>query len=344
MGRLGLNLFFVRLPAHCFTDSIKDSLKIKPYLCALNAFRVKKALLYALSAAILWSVVTPFIKMGLSYDFSPLNFAGLRFTLVGILLLAYSGRKKMWAEVIAHKNLFLLLITINIFLGYATFYFGMNLVRADIASIVIGTNPLINVLMAHFIAKNDKLDAYKITSMIIALIGLLLIIGTGNNGSPLAWKAIAGVGLIIASIVLQAYATIRISEEKGEINPVFLNGVQMFFGGLMLYATGLLTEGYHPVTGKPFLFYLSLTVLVLVSTFAFSFWFIALRVKGAKVSDLNMTKLINPILGAILSWILLKDEYPTFATVSGMIIIVVSLLVYFKGRQLTKQIKRKHDR
>ena len=44
---------------------------------------MKKGLLYAILASVLWAIVNPFIKQGLSYDFTPMNFAGLRFTSVG---------------------------------------------------------------------------------------------------------------------------------------------------------------------------------------------------------------------------------------------------------------------
>ena len=51
---------------------------------------MKKGILYAVLASVLWAIVNPFIKQGLSYDFSPMNFAGLRFTVVGIILFAYT--------------------------------------------------------------------------------------------------------------------------------------------------------------------------------------------------------------------------------------------------------------
>ena len=41
---------------------------------------MKKGLFYAILASVLWAIVNPFIKQGLSYDFSPMNFAGIRFT------------------------------------------------------------------------------------------------------------------------------------------------------------------------------------------------------------------------------------------------------------------------
>ncbi len=59
---------------------------------------MKKGLFfYAILASVLWAIVNPFIKQGLSYDFSPMNFAGIRFTTVGIILFfAYTWHKGMW--------------------------------------------------------------------------------------------------------------------------------------------------------------------------------------------------------------------------------------------------------
>lgn len=300
---------------------------------------MKKGLLYAIFASVLWAIVNPFIKQGLSYDFTPMNFAGLRFTIVGIILFIYTWHKGMWTEIKTHRKLFLNLIFINMFFGYSAFYFGVDFVSGAISSIVMGMTPLINVLLAHLIATNDKLNKYKVISLLISLAGLLLIVGTGNDGAPLTWKGIAGIVLLLLNIILQGYSAISVSEEKGKIGPVFLNAVQMFFGGLMIYGVGLATEGYHSFIGKPTGFYVSLGTLIFISVFAFSFWFIALQDKNSKVSDINMCRLINPILGAVLSWVMLAGEYPTWSTVSGMLIIVSSLVVYFKGKEIADKIK-----
>ena len=143
---------------------------------------MKKGLLYAIMASVLWAIVNPFIKQGLSYDFTPMNFAGLRFTIVGIILFIYSWHKSMWKEILENWKLFLNLIFINMFMGYTAFYWGVDFVSGAISSIIMGMTPLINVLLAHLIARNDKLNCYKIISLIISFIGLILIIGTGSDG------------------------------------------------------------------------------------------------------------------------------------------------------------------
>lgn len=300
---------------------------------------MKKGLIYAIIASVLWAIVNPFIKQGLSYDFSPMNFAGIRFTTVGIILFAYTWHKGMWKEIKQYWKLFLNLIFINMFMGYTAFYFGVDFVSGAISSIIMGTTPLINVLLAHLIARNDKLNVYKVISLLVSLAGLFLIVGMGSDGKPLDMKGVLGVALLLLNIILQGYSAISVSEEKGKINPVFLNAVQMFFGGLLIYGVGICTEGFQTFIGKPAGFYMSLGILVFISVFAFSFWFMALQDKDSKVSDINMCRLLNPVLGAILSWTMLAGEYPTFSTVAGMLIIVSSLVIYFKGKAIVDKIR-----
>lgn len=293
----------------------------------------KKGLLYAILASILWAIVNPVIKTGLSYDMTPMNFAGLRFTSVGIILLAYTWHKGMWEEVRKNSKLFTLLTLVNIFLGYAAFYIGVNLVDGAISSIIMGTTPFVNIILSHIMTKHDKLNKHKVISILISLVGLLMIIGVKSGGYSINGIGLVGIGLLFMNIIFQGYSAIKVAEYKANIDPVFLNAVQMFFGGFLLYVTGVAIEGYKQFIGKPMGFYLSLGTLVFVSVFAFSFWFIALQDKNTKVSEVNMCRLINPILGAILSWIMLPDEVPTFNTVAGMIIIVFSLVFYFKGKE-----------
>lgn len=293
----------------------------------------KKGLLYAILASILWAIVNPVIKTGLSYDMTPMNFAGLRFTSVGIILLAYTWHKGMWEEVRKNSKLFTLLTLVNIFLGYAAFYIGVNLVDGAISSIIMGTTPFVNIILSHIMTKHDKLNKHKVISILISLVGLLMIIGVKSGGYSINGIRLVGIGLLFMNIIFQGYSAIKVAEYKANIDPVFLNAVQMFFGGFLLYVTGVAIEGYKQFIGKPMGFYLSLGILVFVSVFAFSFWFIALQDKNTKVSEVNMCRLINPILGAILSWIMLPDEVPTFNTVAGMIIIVFSLVFYFKGKE-----------
>ena len=62
---------------------------------------------------------------------------------------------------------------------------------------------------------------------------------------------------------------------------------------------------------------------------AFSIWYKLLQRHDVKVSELNLWKFITPVTGAVLSWLLVPNEHPEWLTISGMIIITVSLIVYY---------------
>lgn len=300
----------------------------------------KKGLMYAILASVLWAIVNPVIKTGLSYGMTPMNFAGLRFTSVGIILFIYTWHKGMWQEIKENGKLFTLLIILNIFLGYAVFYLGVNLVDGAVSSIIMGTTPFVNVILSHILTSDDKLDRHKIVSILISLVGLFMVIGVKSANYSINSLGLLGIAFLYLNIIFQGYSGIKVAKYKANIDPIFLNAVQMFFGGILLYLAGVGVEGYKNFLDKPLGFFISLGILVFVSVFAFSFWFMALQDKDTKVSDVNMCRLINPILGAVLSWIILPDEKPAINTVLGMIIIVFSLIYYFKGKEYFNRIKK----
>jgi len=64
---------------------------------------------------------------------------------------------------------------------------------------------------------------------------------------------------------------------------------------------------------------------------AFSIWFKLLQRPGVKVSELNLWKFIIPVVGAILSWLLVPNESPEWLTISGMVIITISLIMFYRS-------------
>jgi drug/metabolite transporter (DMT)-like permease len=77
-------------------------------------------------------------------------------------------------------------------------------------------------------------------------------------------------------------------------------------------------------------YWILLLWLSFMAAFAFSLWFKLLQRPGVKVSELNLWKFIIPVVGAILSWLLVPDEHPEWLTVAGMIIITGSLIMFYR--------------
>ncbi len=297
-------------------------------------------IILATAASLLWATTTPLIKFGLSFSIPPINFAGLRFGLAGICLIIFSARKGIWGLIRRNYKIFLNVIFINIFLGYALFYIGVDSISAATSSVIMGMSPIINIFLAHFLAKSDKLNRKKVICICISFVGLLLVIGNwgisnheGSHPNDInGLKGWIGIILLFCNICLQGYSSIKISEySKEKINPLFLNGVQMLIGGSMLYILGISIEGYFPINSLPLSFYITLSSLVFISIFSFSFWFMALQNRRVKVSELNICKLLQPGLGPVISWIFIAGESPTLSSVIGILIILGIMFYYFSN-------------
>ena len=125
-----------------------------------------------------------------------------------------------------------------------------------------------------------------------------------------------------------SFGNILVSQSKTGISPIFLNSIQIFTGGLIILIVSLLIEGFH-FAAKPAPYYVSLGYLSFMSAVAFSFWFVVLNRPEVKVSEINVWKFIIPVIGAILSWLLIAGEKPQWHTLSGMILIAAAIIIIY---------------
>ncbi|NSW95159.1 MAG: EamA family transporter, partial [Bacteroidales bacterium] len=121
------------------------------------------------------------------------------------------------------------------------------------------------------------------------------------------------------------------------INPYVLSSSSLFSGGLIIYLISLFFERGLPRAEKTTEYWLILFWLSFVSAYAFSLWFRLLQRPGVKVSELNLWKFIIPVVGAVLSWLIVPGEKPEWLTVAGILIITSSLILFFINGGLRKR-------
>jgi drug/metabolite transporter (DMT)-like permease len=180
-------------------------------------------------------------------------------------------------------------------------------------------------IVAHLLLPNDKLTRRKNISIALGLMGVV-VISLGRNKMGVTGPLVGvGILILIGNNILGGLGNILVASDKRRIPPLVFSSLSMLIGGASLFILGLVTEGYQ-AGPFPIEYYLSLGWLSFLSAAAFSLWYTLLRRPGVKVSDLNMWKFIIPLLGAVLSWILLPDENPTFMAIVGMVLIALSLV------------------
>lgn len=282
----------------------------------------------ALFTTFLWGSAFAGAKIGFEY-MPPLMLSGIRFSLAGLILLPVILIKKIdfKGQFTQHWRFMILFGFVQSFLQYGLFYAGLYLVPGAISAIIIGAGPLFIALMAHFALQNDKLNLRKIFAILLGLGGVVSISMTGEKIST-SENFYLGVFLLLSSNLIGSYTNIMVVKNKGKLSPMLLTMFSNLSGGLMLFFTSLFIEPTEALRSSlPLEFYGAIIWLAIIPAAGFSIWYYLLGLPGVKVSELNLLKFTIPIVGVVLSWLLLPGEYPTWSTVLGIIIISTAVLV-----------------
>ncbi len=281
----------------------------------------------AFTACFLWSTGFAGVKIGLNY-MPPLLFAGIRFMLAGLMLLPFCGNLKDYFKNVT-KNLkqIILLGFFQTFCLYSLFFVGMTYISGALGAIVVGSSPLIAAVTSHLLLKDDKLNLKKLFFIIFGISGIVLISITRQPLSISGTNEIFGIILLLCAIASSAIGNVIVSKNKTQLKSFVLTSSQMFSGGLMIFILSIPIEKFE-ITNLQFEFFAMLLWLCLVSAAGFAIWFYLLQIKSVKVSELNIWKFMLPVLGAVISWMIIPDERPELFIIIGMIIVGSSILLF----------------
>lgn len=268
--------------------------------------------------------------MGLVYD-TPFHFAGMRFIISGLMILPFTVRPVAYIRMIGEYRKVVVMVTIlQVLIYYSFFYQGLKLVPGSLGAIIIGSQPLVTAVVASKMNKDDRLTGRKITTIIFGISGVILI-SLGRQAFKLGTAVeLLGVLMILIANIAAATSNVVISLRSKGINPLVLSSFSLFTGGVILYLVSIPVEGLHHYT-QPLRYWFILLWLSFMAAASFSIWYKLLKRPGIKVSELNLWKFIIPVVGAILSWLLIPDEHPEWLTISGMVIITGSLIMFYKN-------------
>ncbi len=291
----------------------------------------------AIIACLLWATPFTAIKIGLKYT-TPLQFAGIRFFLSGLLILPFI--KDLKYKLLESRKRWRFIVWVALlqttFL-YGLFYTGISYLPGALGAMLIGAQPLFAAIMAHLMLKNDKMNWQKIMAILLGLAGVC-IISLGRADFVLSTTIPLGVGILILNNIVGSTGNVIVSRDAKDMPPRVLASFSMIIGGAALMFISIPIENPSWTVIHPNEYYYSLAWLAMVSAFSITIWFGLLQRPGVKVSNLNTWKFIIPIFGAFLSWMILPGEHPDLISILGMCVIAFSLLlVNFLNRKATSK-------
>ena len=267
--------------------------------------------LFALTAATAWGWAYPLIKQGFGefgitqeMTASKMLFAGVRFTLSGLIVLAIALSKGLslrinkpsgWGYLVGYALL-------NTTIHYAFFYIGLSHSEGARAAILNSLGVFTLVLLACAFFKSDKLTPAKIIGCVVGFTGIMVLNIGGGAGSGFTFM---GDGMIILNAVCSAFAGLMTRGLGRRANVFVATGYSLAIGGALLMLPGLLLGGTLPsitAAGVGILF-----LLICISTLGFTLYNKLLSCNPVgKVAIFNS---LIPVVGAVTSCLCLHEPF-----------------------------------
>lgn len=289
-------------------------------------------IMMAVLCTVLWGSAYPGVKIG--YELfhmqdanvgSKLVFAGGRFILAGVFVLAYSIilNKKLILPKRAEWKGIIILGIIQTFLQYVFYYIGLSNTSGSKGAILYASGTFISVILAHFFYENDKMNKQKVIGCVLGTMGIVLINFDGIGSKDFS---LTGEGFMLIGAAVFAVATIASKFVAAEQDPICLTGYQMTLGGIGLFIIGHLMNGRlkEPSSIGIVLY----TYLAILSAVAFTIWTQLLKYNSvAKIAIYNS---LMPIFGTILSGVFLGDTIFRWETVVATLCVAGGIYIVNK--------------
>lgn len=287
--------------------------------------------LVAAVCCFLWGSAFPCIKIGYSlFSIKPqdtasqLLFAGIRFTLAGILVILIGGlfhRRFLFPRRQSAGNICKLALVQTV-IQYLFFYIGLANTTGVKSSIIEASNVFLSILAACLIFRYELLTGHKLLGCLLGFGGVILI-NTAGAGMDFH-MTFTGEGFILISALSYAFSSVLIKKYSADENPVTLSGYQFLAGGIFLALCGFLMDGhlaaFTPVSA------LLLLYMALISAVAYSLWGILLKYNP--VSRVSVFGFLNPVCGVILSAVLLNEKNQAFSAAGLLSLLLVCIGIY----------------
>lgn len=288
----------------------------------------------AVTANLLWGSASPGIKLGYRFFaiagndvMSQILFAGIRFTLAGILTILFGSfmRRRVLLPKRSSWGMVFILALMQTVVQYTFFYIGLSHAPGFKGPILSPTSTFFALLIAALIFRQEKLTMRKIIGCIIGFAGVVVITLDGKLTGGVSFT---GEGFLVLAAASYGCSSVFIKRYSEREDPVVLSGWQFFIGGLIMSFAALIGGGtLHAVSGYawPLMLYLGC-----LSAVAYTLW--SLLLQRHPVSKIMVYSFLNPVFGVFLSAFLLDEAKVLNVPRCMLALVLVCLGVWIVNR------------
>ncbi|HFK1756646.1 TPA: DMT family transporter [Bacillus cereus] len=285
------------------------------------------------------------IKIGIEAGAPPLFSAGIRFFLAGIILMIIFKLKRK--EIMPHifsKRIMYAGFCLT-FMTFASLYWSEQYISSGLAAVLSATGPMM-ILLIQAKRNREKLQKEQLVALVIALAGVIFVSLPGMHQQVSFIWSIACIVLVIGEL-FYGIGSIRSKEilsDLSNVSPFLINGIQMFYGGILLLIASIIVEQPNVTVLTSWSVQWPILYLIFIGSIGGHGLYYWLLSKTNPVFP-STWLYVSPLIAIIVGYIILGEPLnPTMGMGACLILIGVflanrsTLRTYFKkGRLLEKE-------
>lgn len=277
-------------------------------------------------AAMIWGAMFVVVKV-IVKTVGPIQLVWLEYLVAFVFLFTYAlFKKEKWVIDWHDLGLIFWIGVIGNTISIVAQEMGTELSNAQTASVITATIPAFMIVFGRLILK-EPLDKVKILSVIVAVVGVVMIVGLRLSGQHI----LSGILLLLLTSITWALMSVLVKKVKT------YDSLQITIMSILVAIvclTPFILRDLPSLTSIDFFdpkIIFSLLYIGCVSTaVAYVMWDKGLQVISASSSGLFY--LIQPIVGSLLGWLLLGEQITVnFIFGTALILISVWISVHFES-------------
>lgn len=274
---------------------------------------------------LLWGSLFPVVKLGFeAYNVESvadiLLFAGIRFTICGALISAFSYSKDKGSFTGAKSSIMLIFASglFAIILHYAFTYIGLKYTDSSKTAILKQLGAIFYVCFSGLFFKDDHLTVRKLIGVVLGFMGIIAV-----NISGATFKFHIGDALIIGASFCTVFSNVISKKVFEKVNPVASTGISQLFGGIVLLIVGYILGGSVSFSVNSDI--LIMFYICIASCISYCIWFTV--VKKGQLSKLFIIKFAEPVFASIIGACVLSENIFRPEYIIGFIMIAFGIYV-----------------
>lgn len=214
-------------------------------------------------------------------------------------------------------------------------YWAALSLPTGLISVLFGLAPIISGAFGRWLLGERELTPLRVVALLVAIVGLGLIF---HGELTLGSSGLAGIMALLASVTLYSLSGVLVKRENAPVLPLAQTAGALTIAAPAYFVSWLLIDGQVPaqVSLKSAVAISYLTVFGSV----LGFWMFFYLLQKLPAGRTALITLMTPVLALALGYYF-ENEVLSDTTVVGVVMILLSLLVYLFGAPLKAMLVRK---